>query len=452
MKHELKIKPEYLAAINFGEKTFEIRNNADRNFQVGDTLRLKAWDGEFTGDFVEKVVSYITDFEQKPGYVVLGLVNDREHELLEKFHRTGVAIERAISTGSVLADHPLKSRLDLLANHHKREQELADGMVAMAERCNLLTDLLREATRVIPAIGVTTDDMPVVDAFLERIEDAVSGEDSHQTGITLSAADLVELADFCSPDRDTDPEQLETEIVLFYRRAFKSTDGDDMPAGVYVHLADYPEEGLFGPVGGRLLVGKRPDRPDNEWTDGAASPTAEDYRELQAQHDQVQSRLKGTLVLLQEAHEVIRRVIPSLPQDYVKRSDLLDRIEVALAGQTIGRTLTEGQEFELTTVLQSIANGFSDDPAHDAAALLKRIAGEVPWTGDSFQLPPRQAGLLCNQQHSLAEQVLAGLSAATALSVLDANSAADVVQLMLEAAEATGGEPCDSASPSSSPD
>ncbi|MEI4980917.1 ASCH/PUA domain-containing protein [Aeromonas caviae] len=450
MKHELKIKPEYLAAINFGEKTFEIRNNADRNFQVGDTLRLKAWDGEFTGDFVEKVVSYITDFEQKPGYVVLGLVNDREHELLEKFHRTGVAIERAISTGSVLADHPLKSRLDLLANHHKREQELADGMVAMAERCNLLTDLLREATRVIPAIGVTTDDMPVVDAFLERIEDAVSGEDSHQTGITLSAADLVELADFCSPDRDTDPEQLETEIVLFYRRAFKSTDGDDMPAGVYVHLADYPEEGLFGPVGGRRLVGERPGRPDNEWTDATTSPVAADYRELQEQHDQLQSTHKGTLVLLHEAHEVMRRVIPSLPQDCAKRGDLLDRIEVALAGQAIGCTITEGQELELTTVLQSIANGFSDDPAHDAAALLKRIAGEVPWTGDSFLLPPRQAGVLCNQQHSLAGQVFAGLSAATALSVRDANSAADVVQLMLEAAEATGGEPCDFASPSSS--
>lgn len=116
------------------------------------------------------------------------------------------------------------------------------------------------------------------------------------------------------------------------------------------------------------------------------------------------------------------------------------------------RTITEGQEFELTTVLQSIANGFSDDPAHDAAALLKRIAGDIPWTGDSFQLPPRQVGLPCNQQPSLAGQVFAGLSAATALSVLDANSAADVVQLMLEAAEAKGGEPCDSASPSSSPD
>lgn len=323
----------------------------------------------------------------------------RMQEMLDKSNSTGVAIERAISTGSVLTDHPLKSRLDLLANHHKREQELADGMVAMAERCNLLTDLLREATRVIPAIGVTTDDMPVVDAFLERIEDAVSGEDSHQTGITLSAADLVELADFCSPDRDTDPEQLETEIVLFYRRASKSTDGDDMPAGVYVHLADYPEEGLFGPVGGRRLVGERPGRPDNEWTDATTSPVAADYRELQEQHDQLQSTYKGTLVLLHEAHEVMRRVIPSLPQDCAKRSDLLDRIEVVLAGQVPalvkGRTITEGQEFELTTVLQSIANGFSEDPAHDAAALLKRIAGEVPWTGDSFQLPPRQGGEPC---------------------------------------------------------
>ncbi|WP_447838269.1 ASCH/PUA domain-containing protein [Aeromonas salmonicida] len=144
MKHELKIKPEYFAAIYFGEKTFEIRNNADRNFQVGDTLMLKAWDGEFTGDFVEKVVSYITDFEQKPGYVVLGLVNHREHELLEKFHRTGVAIERAISTGSVLADHPLKSRLELLANHHEREMELVAQLSDATRQCGVMAGLLCE--------------------------------------------------------------------------------------------------------------------------------------------------------------------------------------------------------------------------------------------------------------------------------------------------------------------
>lgn len=293
MKHELKIKPEYFAAVFFGEKTFEIRNNTDRNFQVGDTLLLKAWDGEFNGDFVEKVVSYITDFEQKPGYVVLGLVNDREHELLEKFHRTGVAIERAISTGSVLADHPLKSRLELLANHHKREQDLADGMVAMAERCNLLADLLREVTQIVPVIGVATDDLPVVDAFLERIEAALAGKMTNH---------------------------LEQQL----------------------HMA--PEE----------------------WRLVPAQPTPEMWDAMSSCHQSPACQWVAALAAAPKSEPMK------------------------------GRTITEGQEFELTTVLQSIANGFSDNPAHDAAALLKRIAGEVPWTGDSFQIPPRQGGELCD--------------------------------------------------------
>lgn len=172
MKHELKIKPEYFAAIYFGEKTFEIRNNADRNFQVGDTLLLKAWDGEFTGDFVEKVVSYITDFEQKPGYVVLGLVNHREHELLEKFHRTGVAIERAISTGSVLADHPLKSRLELLANHHEREMELAAQLSDATRQCGLMADSLRYQREFVTT-NVWDDEER--NLLLEHIDAALAG-------------------------------------------------------------------------------------------------------------------------------------------------------------------------------------------------------------------------------------------------------------------------------------
>lgn len=129
------------------------------------------------------------------------------------------------------------------------------------------------------------------------------------------------------------------------------------------------------------------------------------------------------------------------------------------------RTITEAQELELIAVLQSIVNGFSDDPAHDAAALLKRITGEVPWTGDSFQLPPHQGGEqlnknpaatagqsapTVNKQPSLTGQVLAGMGAATLLAGLDKESASDVVQLMLEAAEAKGGGSCATEPPSSS--
>ncbi|MFQ2093808.1 hypothetical protein ACK330_14550 [Aeromonas taiwanensis] len=99
--------------------------------------------------------------------------------------------------------------------------------------------------------------------------------------------------------------------------------------------------------------------------------------------------------LLRDLHGYIGSSIPQTISEHCRGCDLLDRIDSVLAGQAIGRTLTEDQEFELTTVLQSIANGFSDDPAHDAASMLKRIAGEVPWTGDSFQIPPRQGGEPC---------------------------------------------------------
>lgn len=110
-------------------------------------------------------------------------------------------------------------------------------------------------------------------------------------------------------------------------------------------------------------------------------------------------KMGGRCQLLADLLKEVTQVIPAIgvaADDMPVVDAFLDRIEAALAGQVKGRTITEGQELELSTVLQAIANGFSDDPAHDAAALLKRIAGEVPWTGDSFQLPPRQGGEPCD--------------------------------------------------------
>ncbi|HDN9016675.1 TPA: DUF3850 domain-containing protein [Aeromonas salmonicida] len=349
MIHELKIKPEYFAAVVSGDKTFEIRNNADRNFQVGDTLLLWEWDGGFTSQTVERTVSYITDFEQKPGYVVLGLVNHREHELLEKFHRTGVAIERAISTGSVLADHPLKSRLELLANHHEREMELAAQLSDATRQCGVMAELLREVTKVIPAIGVAIDDLPVVDAFLERIEAALAGK----LHICQSVSPLLDRIGL---------------LTFLLRELRDGVEGEWCFPGNLDERID------------AALAGKLPER-------SLDMVSLSDIASLQR------------YTLGSTAHTLGRTYDAEMEEDdegeYVLLADALMLAAAPEPESTKGRTITEGQEFELTTVLQAIANGFSDDPAHDAVALLKRITGEVPWTGDSFQIPPRQGGEPC---------------------------------------------------------
>ena len=71
---ELKIKPKYFQAQKEGRKNFEICKN-DRDFQEGEVLILREYDsttGEYSGRRVVCLITYITDFEQKPGYVVLG--------------------------------------------------------------------------------------------------------------------------------------------------------------------------------------------------------------------------------------------------------------------------------------------------------------------------------------------------------------------------------------------
>lgn len=72
--HELKILPEYFRAQYNGEKQFEIRKN-DRDYKLGDWLKLREYDPiaeMYTGRYMIVEVTYITDYRQKDGYVVLG--------------------------------------------------------------------------------------------------------------------------------------------------------------------------------------------------------------------------------------------------------------------------------------------------------------------------------------------------------------------------------------------
>ena len=74
--HILKIWPDYFNAIISGVKRFEIRKIDD--CKVGDLLSLHEYCPE-SKDFTGRVTSllevvYISEFEQKPGYKVLGFV------------------------------------------------------------------------------------------------------------------------------------------------------------------------------------------------------------------------------------------------------------------------------------------------------------------------------------------------------------------------------------------
>ena len=77
MRHNLKISSRYFDAVTSGSKTFEIRYN-DRSFCVGDEVLLREFEqGNYTGREYEARIAYITDYEQKPGFVVFSLINGR---------------------------------------------------------------------------------------------------------------------------------------------------------------------------------------------------------------------------------------------------------------------------------------------------------------------------------------------------------------------------------------
>ena len=76
-EHEIKIDTKFYARVADGQKTFEIRKN-DRDYQVGDVLCMREYDpkGEYYIDHSHMLIAnivYMSTFQQKEGYVVLGI-------------------------------------------------------------------------------------------------------------------------------------------------------------------------------------------------------------------------------------------------------------------------------------------------------------------------------------------------------------------------------------------
>lgn len=61
--HDLKIGPFFFSAVSGGQKKAEFREN-DRDFKCGDFLRLREWDGEYTGSELMVVITHILPIEK----------------------------------------------------------------------------------------------------------------------------------------------------------------------------------------------------------------------------------------------------------------------------------------------------------------------------------------------------------------------------------------------------
>lgn len=75
MRHEIKVWPQFFAAIWCGDKTFEIRSD-DRRYQERDEVVLQEFDPDassdeaYSGREVDAFITYVTDFKQRNGNVV----------------------------------------------------------------------------------------------------------------------------------------------------------------------------------------------------------------------------------------------------------------------------------------------------------------------------------------------------------------------------------------------
>ena len=104
--------------------------------------------------------------ERKEGaYVIFSEVEQLQakvYVLLEERNSTGIAISNAILSGIVPDRHPLRSRLELLANHHKRELMLAE--------------LLRRARRYVSPLSCPESEIQIVQSIVSSIDSVLAGK------------------------------------------------------------------------------------------------------------------------------------------------------------------------------------------------------------------------------------------------------------------------------------
>lgn len=125
MVHELKTWSQYFGAIAVGVKRFEVRVN-DRNFQIGDTLRLMEFDPinqSYTGRWLERDVTFVLpggQFGISADFCVMSLSDYNANQNFPlniedfdpKTSKLFVAVSRDGGMGSVLGVKQTRSEAD----------------------------------------------------------------------------------------------------------------------------------------------------------------------------------------------------------------------------------------------------------------------------------------------------------------------------------------------------
>lgn len=115
--HELKIHPEPFKDLSSGAKTSEVRNCADRQFNVGDVVQLREYeDGFYTGTELYRTITHIQRGYGLPeGICVLSYGHSHLPDATETIDSERGAIESALAELVDKIDHGLDTG-DLLAD------------------------------------------------------------------------------------------------------------------------------------------------------------------------------------------------------------------------------------------------------------------------------------------------------------------------------------------------
>ena len=93
--HRVKTHQLYFVLADKGLKPFEIRKN-DRCYMIGDVFVSCEFDtrvNDYTGRELRGSISYVTDFMQKEGYVVLGIIWHHDKSAPSDPRETGASDE-----------------------------------------------------------------------------------------------------------------------------------------------------------------------------------------------------------------------------------------------------------------------------------------------------------------------------------------------------------------------